>query len=295
MHCRLLLVDDEPAIINALRRELLRPPLIGTDGIEVESFSDPADALARIAETDGYFDVAIVDYRMPRVDGIEFLDQVRQIQPDAVRILLSGLIDFDGAITAINTARVDHLLAKPWHEYDLKGRVALAVHQRQMRREWQWHAGQGAGRGHTDKPFSVLLVDDEVPMLNALQREISAGGITTRGPHPLFEIHATSAADAALKMIHAHCPDLVIADYAMPGMNGIELLYRVREECPNCARLLMSGNADLKILSDAINIAGVYHFIGKPWDRPMLRSAIASALAWQEGFGSDRVGTPPQP
>ncbi len=65
MYCRLLIVDDEPPILNALRRELRRPPHIGTEGIEIETFDSPAAALARLNDPDAPFDAAIVDYWMP--------------------------------------------------------------------------------------------------------------------------------------------------------------------------------------------------------------------------------------
>lgn len=61
MYCRLLIVDDDPAIVHALRRELLRPPLIGTDGIEIESFTSPVEAMVHLARASEGFDAALVD------------------------------------------------------------------------------------------------------------------------------------------------------------------------------------------------------------------------------------------
>jgi response regulator RpfG family c-di-GMP phosphodiesterase len=272
MLCRVLIVDDDPMVANALRRELLRKPEVGTEGIEIETFADAEAALARAAEPDGYFDVAIVDYRMKGMSGVDFLDRLRRTQPEAIRILITGLIDMDGAIAAINAARIDHLVIKPWHEYDLKGRIALALHQRALRSRRPLLAPS------LPTTYRLLLVDDEESQLKALTREISAQGRATHGPHPLFEITATTSPPQALELAAAHCPDIVIADYAMPKMDGIALLNRLRADCPNCVRILMSGRADTGVLTDAINLAGVYHFIGKPWDAPVLRAAIAEAL-----------------
>jgi two-component system probable response regulator PhcQ len=277
MLCRILLVDDDYQVLNALRRELLRKPEIGTDGIEIESFTSPSDALARAAEPEGYFDVAIVDYHMQGMDGLSFLARLRQSQPEAVRILLTGQIDMEGAINAINAARVDHLIAKPWEEFDLKGRIALALHQRGLRR-----SSDTSQRASSLTTFRLLLVDDEESILRALERELSMRGHATRGPHPLFEIISVSSPALALEHVRSQCPDLVIADYAMPMMNGIEFLNNVRQACPRCVRILMSGRADTGVLTDAINTAGVYHFIGKPWNPAALRSAIAEALTYRE-------------
>lgn len=277
MYCRLLIVDDDQNILNALRRELLRPPHVGTEGIEIETFRRPADALARVAEADGSFDVAIVDYRMPGMDGIAVLDQLRELRPETIRILLTGAIDIDGAIAAINAARVDHLLNKPWHEYDLKGRIALALHQRELRQDAQ--AASPAPPG--ELPFKLLLVDDEENLLHALVRELSFQGRATQGPRPLFQIRTANSAAAALQSLGEGVPDLVIADYMMPDGDGIELLHQIRNRHPHCVRILMSGRADLSVLQDAINVAGIYHFLSKPWEPAMLRTLIAEALTYR--------------
>jgi DNA-binding NtrC family response regulator len=277
MYCRLLIVDDDQNILNSLRRELLRPPHIGTEGIEIETFRRPADALARVAEADGSFDAAIVDYRMPGMDGIAFLDQLRELRPETIRILLTGSIDVDGAIAAINAARVDHLLNKPWHEYDLKGRIALALHQRELRQNVAATLPMSPGKS----PFQLLLVDDEESLLNALVRELSFRGRATQGPNPLFQIRTAKSAAEALQSIATSVPDLVIADYMMPDGDGIELLHQIRERHPRCVRILLSGRADLSVLQDAINIAGIYHFLGKPWEAAALRAVIAEALTYR--------------
>lgn len=277
MLCRILIVDDDPLVTEALRRELLRKPEIGTDGIEIETFSDAKGALARVVEPDGYFDVALIDYHMRGMDGIDLLDRLRKLQPEAVRILMTSLIDMDGAIAAINAARIDHLLLKPWNEYDLKSRIALALHQRELHRQHP-----AAGRPAAAASYRLLLVDDDASLLNALVREISLQGRATHGPHPLFEIEATTSPQRALEQVVARCPDIVIADYAMPEMDGIELLNRLRIICPDCVRILLSGHADTGTLTDAINLAGVYHFIGKPWEAPALRAVLAEALRYRD-------------
>lgn len=278
MLCRVLLVDDDPNVLNALRRELLRKPDIGTEGIEIEAFATAEEALRRAAEPDGYFDVAIVDYRMRGMNGIVFFERLRSLQPEAVRILLTGLIDMNGAIAAINTARIDQLVAKPWSEYDLKGRVALALHQRLLIRR---QAPADAPPPRT-APYLLMLVDDDAAQLHALERELSLQGRATKGPHALFEIQGIDSPGVALIEASKRCPDIVIADYAMPEMDGITLLAKLRGQCPQSVCILMSGRANTHALVEAINQAGVYHYIPKPWDAAALRAVMAEALSYRE-------------
>lgn len=280
MWCRILLVDDDPQVLNALRRELLRKPDLNQEGIEIESYSRADEALRRIAEPDGLFDAAIVDYRMPDIDGITLLERMRERQPDMVRILLTGLIDIDGAVAAINEARVDQIISKPWQEYDLKARIALVLQQKALIRR----IGQNAvAAGDVlARPYLMMLVDDEAAQLNALEREVSFHGRATHGAHALFEIVKATHAEEALILSTQRCPDIVIADHQMPGMNGIDLLSAIRAHCPRCVGILLSGHADTQMLVKAVNEAGIYHFVGKPWDATALRSVIAEALAYRD-------------
>jgi response regulator RpfG family c-di-GMP phosphodiesterase len=69
---------------------------------------------------------------MPRFDGIEFLRLIKEVQPDAVRILLSGVADVDVLIAAVNTAGVSHFVGKPWHDYELRAAIDLALLHREL-------------------------------------------------------------------------------------------------------------------------------------------------------------------
>ena len=99
---RILIVDDEQAILNSIRRLLrLVPCSCGgtTYELTVEAFTSPKAALERAAHA--AFDLALVDYRMPEMDGIELLRRLREIQPDAARLILSGYADLNALVRAI--------------------------------------------------------------------------------------------------------------------------------------------------------------------------------------------------
>lgn len=133
---RLLLVDDEPLVLKALRRVLSLAPIV-SNGVshrpEIDLFTEPEAALAKARHT--AYDVVISDYRMPAMDGVELLTQFRSIQPNTVRIILSGHADLNGLIGAINQAGIDRFIAKPWNDSDLVSTVAEALTQRELRME----------------------------------------------------------------------------------------------------------------------------------------------------------------
>ncbi|MEO1900393.1 MAG: response regulator [Alcanivorax sp.] len=109
---RIMVVDDEDYILKALRRVMA-----AREDWEVETFTDPAQALRRARTT--IFDAVITDYRMPEVDGIELLQAFREMQPDTIRILLTGVIDIDTLMSAINQASAFRFVPKPWEDDQL--------------------------------------------------------------------------------------------------------------------------------------------------------------------------------
>ncbi len=121
---RLMLVDDEENILRALRRTLTV-----NDGsayqFTVEIFTSPAAALQRADEIK--FDLVLSDFRMPEMDGVQFLRQFRDKQPDAARLILSGYADLEGIIGAINEAQIFRFIPKPWHDADLRVTLTQAL------------------------------------------------------------------------------------------------------------------------------------------------------------------------
>lgn len=129
----ILIVDDEQPILNAIKRLLhLVPCTCGgtTYELKVETFTSPTAALERAAYS--VFDLALVDYRMPEMDGIELLRRLREIQPDTARLILSGYADLNGLVRAINEVEIYRFMAKPWNDYELVATIGQALHNREL-------------------------------------------------------------------------------------------------------------------------------------------------------------------
>lgn len=120
---RLLLVDDEVNVLNALVRAMRQHLQI--DDLRIETFTDPFDALTRCAEVT--FDVVISDYRMPQMTGVEFLHAIKDVAPTTVRMILSASTEFETVTSAINEAQVFRYIPKPWQIGDLQENIRLAL------------------------------------------------------------------------------------------------------------------------------------------------------------------------
>ena len=112
---RILLLDDEINVLHALQRALRQ--CFKGDQLALEIFVDPEQALLRSAEV--AFDVVMSDYRMPGMNGAEFLHVIMGVQPEAARLILSASTDFSEVTNAINRAEVLRYVAKPWQNDDL--------------------------------------------------------------------------------------------------------------------------------------------------------------------------------
>ena len=115
----------------------------------------------------------------------------------------------------------------------------------------------------------LLLVDDEENILRSLRRVLRRGD---------WEIEIALTGDQALELLPRFRPDVVISDFRMPGMTGVELLSQVKALSPQTQRIMLTGQADQQAVEEAINRAEVFRFLTKPWNDAQLVSMVKSAF-----------------
>jgi len=120
----ILIVDDEEIVLVALRNTLLR------EGYSVVASPHAIHALSVLKEQS--FSVIITDQQMPMVTGLEFLAQVREIQPEATRILITAVLSLSTVIDAINKGEIYRFIVKPWLREELLATVKNAVQRHEL-------------------------------------------------------------------------------------------------------------------------------------------------------------------
>jgi thioredoxin reductase (NADPH) len=110
----ILTVDDDPAVSRAVARDLRRRFGEHYRIVRAESGDTALDALRQMKLRGDVVAVLLADYRMPQMNGIEFLEQAMDIYPGARRALLTAYADTSAAIDAINVVDLDYYLMKPW-------------------------------------------------------------------------------------------------------------------------------------------------------------------------------------
>lgn len=119
------------------------------------------------------------------------------------------------------------------------------------------------------KNHSILIVDDEKNVLSAMQR------VLRKEPYTIYSV---DSAEKALQLIKAREVSLVISDYNMPHEDGLECLKRIKILYPRILTIMLTGQAEVQVAVEAINVAGVYKFILKPWDDEDLKITVRRSL-----------------
>ena len=110
----IITVDDDPGVSRAVARDLRRRYADRHRIVRAESAAAALDALRQMKLRGELVALILADYRMPEMNGIEFLEQAMDIYPGARRVLLTAYADTNAAIEAINIVDLDHYLLKPW-------------------------------------------------------------------------------------------------------------------------------------------------------------------------------------
>lgn len=121
---------------------------------------------------------------------------------------------------------------------------------------------------------TIVLVDDEEMVLTSIDSLISL--------ETDYTCKTFLSAKDALAFLQDSDVNLVVSDYLMPEMNGIEFLAKVRELKPEVPRILLTGYADKENAIKAINEVGLFQYIEKPWDNNDLLLIFRNGLEKSE-------------
>ncbi|MFH1768106.1 MAG: response regulator [Candidatus Omnitrophota bacterium] len=127
--------------------------------------------------------------------------------------------------------------------------------------------------------YRILLVDDEESVLNSLKRALR------QEPCVIF---TALSAEEAVSIVETQSVDLVICDYQLGGMNGLEFLEKILRDYPEIITILLTGHAELNVAIEAINKAILYKFIVKPWNNDDLRVTVKRGLEYRALLAENR-------
>jgi DNA-binding NtrC family response regulator len=250
---QLLFVDDEPRVLSSIKM------LFFGSGYAVHCIDSGAAALDFLKQRP--VDVIVSDQRMPGMTGVEFLRAARELQPRAMRILLTGYSDLTAIIGSINDGEIFRFVNKPWSNEELVATVGKAAHAARSSpmtvREERSPAGQH------------LLVLDEDPAVAARLRQILGTGV---------HIHAAATADDAVTLLDREPIGVIVSDTRLQQTPVIDLIGTLRQHHPELVSIILTERADAGMAIELINRGQIYRFITKPIHDLNCRIAIDSAM-----------------
>jgi CheY-like chemotaxis protein len=265
---RVLCVDDEPNVLEGLKRTLRR-------SFHVVTAVGPEAGLQTL-EREGPFAVIVSDLSMPGMDGVAFFEESRKICPDSMRILLTGDADLNSAMSAINRGAIFRFLLKPCDPDVLQEALAEAVKQFNLvaqERAPVTHSlpGGGAPAAPGREALKKFLVVDG----SATIRRMMVNTLERMGYTEVAE--ARNGADAL--ELFGPLIRCVITDWDMPDMDGLALIRALRarpdgQKVPIVMVTTRSHRADVL----AAKNAGVDTYIVKPFNPPVLKEKLDAVL-----------------
>jgi type II secretory ATPase GspE/PulE/Tfp pilus assembly ATPase PilB-like protein/DNA-binding response OmpR family regulator len=178
---RILLVDDEPNVLKALQR------VFRQENYEVVLASSGPEAIDLLRN--GTFHLMISDYMMPGMTGAQVLKQAKAIQPDMIRIMLTGHADTGAVMGAINEGAVYKFILKPWNDDDLRVTVAIALEQFDLIQKNRALQKENAKKTYEISALAKMAVTNRSQLAIMLHKRDLLNGQQVQELHRLQQTH----------------------------------------------------------------------------------------------------------
>ncbi|MFH1573123.1 MAG: response regulator [Acidobacteriota bacterium] len=246
---RLLLVDDEEEFLVSSARAL------GRRGFEVDVAPNGVTALEKLNQQ--VYEVVLLDVKMPDLDGVEVFRLIRHKFPALPVVLLTGHSSLEDAFQTSKDGVADYL-SKPIDMDDLAERLNRAV-----RKGWDTDEQEGDD-ADVAGPVNVMIVDDETEFLDSVKTVLARRNM---------DVATAESGETALALLKERLVDVMILDVKMPGMDGLDVLRRVKREFPSVQVVLLSGHPSAETAVEGIK-QGASEYLQKPPEMDALARTI---------------------
>jgi len=246
----MLLVDDESDFLESTSRALERR------GFQVTRAQNGLSALAELER--GTFDIAVVDVKMPGMDGLELFRTIRQRLPELPVVILTGHGSIRDAFQTTKEGLYQYL-TKPCEIEELAVLARRAAGGKKMVEVPDPAADLQGAR--------VLLVDDEVELTRSLAKVLGRRGL---------RVTTASNGGEALALFGERRFDLVVLDVKMPQVGGVEVLRRIKAVDPSVEVILLTGHPSVRTAVEGLE-SGAFDYLLKPPEIETLLAKLEEA------------------
>lgn len=253
---RILFVDDEPRILTSMR-------MLFRAHYEL-FFAESGAAAIELLKTQPV-DVIVSDQRMPGMTGIELLRTARELNPNAMRILLTGYSDLNAIIGSINEGEIFRFVNKPWSNDELTATVARAVSAAKATQEVSQKPEAPVETGSSAP--AILVMDDDASIPGKIQNIIGND----------FRVLGASSMEDAVNLMEKERIGVVISDTRVQNHPVVTLINTLKQHRPELVSVILTERADAGQAIELINEGQIYRFLTKPLHDNQTKITLHSA------------------
>jgi DNA-binding NtrC family response regulator len=267
----ILVMEDETSLAKGLRM------ILEKEGYHVDTASTGHSAMDALKRKG--FDLLVADLRLPDMDGMDIIREVRERRPETKTIVITGYPSVSSAVDAMKLGVSDYL-PKPFWDDDFKQAVEKAlkggkeVHLKQEPDIAHVRSQMVPERGVADAAKQeapgrprVLLMEDEPSLAQGLKMVLSKQG---------YEVELANSGLRALASLGMKRFDILVADLRLPDMDGIDVLRTVKETRPETQVIVITGYASVPTAVDSMKL-GVLDYLPKPFTMDEFVGAVEKA------------------
>lgn len=256
---RILFVDDEEHILATLRT-------LFKSKFEVYSATSGAAALEIVKGNQIH--VVVSDQRMPEMEGIDLLRQVKEASPGTMRILLTGYADFNAIVGSVNSGEVYRYIYKPWSNKEIQETVqAAAAVALSLAGETP---SDDAGADSGASAAGILVIEDD----------LQVRGLVDKLFGERCRVFPASNCAEALDILEREKIGVVVADVYVGRQDVTPFIKILKEQHPAIVTVVLTRFNDANMVVGLINHGQIYRYLGKPVHQAQLRVSIEAALTY---------------
>lgn len=291
---RVLFVDDEPRVLTSMRM-LFR-------GRYDTFFAESAQLGIEVLKMQPV-DVIVSDQRMPGMSGFEFLRAARDINPHAMRILLTGYSDLNAIIGSVNEGEIFRFVHKPWANDVLSSTIANAVEAARASQAVAQQVAQQAAESKPDPadvfastipltPVAAPAVQASAPVAPAIlvlddDRSVAPRVQTILGS--AFRVFGAASLDEAVERLERERIGVVISDTRVQNQPVVSLIGALKQHQPELVTIILTERADAGSAIELINQGQIYRLITKPVQELTCRIMVNSAQRHHQQLATNPV------
>jgi DNA-binding NtrC family response regulator len=267
---KILIMEDEKSVAEGLQM------ILEEEGYEVDLAFTGRSAMDTLRKKG--VDLLVADLRLPDMDGMEVVREVKEKRPSTKVIVITGYPSVSSAVDAMKLGVSDYL-PKPFRGDDFKTAVGKVFQKgkegtlkqepdRDETRRPRWDVeGEDMDSEDPDRP-RILIMEDEPSLAEGLKMVLSEQG---------YRVSVADAGLRALGSLTGRDYDLMVMDLRLPDMDGMEVLRLIKETKPETEVIVMTGYASVASAVESMKL-GALDYLPKPFTEDKFKAAVEKAL-----------------